>query len=128
MKRVIVPLVLLLLLIGCAQSQTGSSQQPQASYTPDNSPDAQKVSVRALDTGLYDNAQITVKAGQPVEFIFSADKGSGCGRQLLIPAFNVNMVSKDGEPHTATFTPQKPGTYEYHCGMKMFRGKLVVTN
>ena len=111
------------LLAGCAQQPQSSSRSELSSGV--SSVDAQKVSVRALNTGLYDKTEVTIKAGQPVEFTFSADKDSGCGRQLLIPKFGVNLVSQNGEPHTVTFTPKEPGVYEYHCGMNMFRGKLL---
>lgn len=112
----------LILLLGCAQQQENSSQ---IGNSQELSGDAQKVSVRALNTGFYDKSEILVKAGQPVQFTFSADKDSGCGRQLLIPSFGVNLISQNGESKTVTFTPQNPGTYEYHCGMKMFRGKII---
>ena len=86
----------------------------------------QKVSVRALNTGFYDKLEVRVKAGMPVELSFSADPDSGCGRELMIPEFGVDLLSKNGETKTATFTPQKAGTYGYFCGMRMFNGKLIV--
>ncbi len=110
-------------LAGCAQQQESGSNLALSSEI--SSVDAQKVSVRALNTGFYDKTEISVKAGQPVEFTFSADTDSGCGRQFLMPKFGVNLVSTNGEPHTVTFTPKEPGVYEYHCGMKMFNGKLI---
>lgn len=83
----------------------------------------QVVLVKALGTGGYDKPEIRVKAGVPVKLKFSADQNSGCGRQLIISEFGVNMVSKNGETKEASFTPQK-GVYAYRCGMNMFRGKL----
>ncbi|MFH1200613.1 MAG: cupredoxin domain-containing protein [Candidatus Micrarchaeota archaeon] len=83
----------------------------------------QIVSIRALDTGAYDKQEVHVKAGIPVKFEFSADAGAGCGKLLVIPGFNVRLVSGGGETQSAQFTPQK-GVYAYRCGMNMFRGKL----
>ena len=111
------------LLAGYAQqTQNNSNQEFFSEASPT---DMQKVSVHALNTGFYDKTEVTVKAGQPVEFTFSADEDSGCWRQLLIPKFGVSLISKNGESHTVTFTPKQPGIYEYHCGMKMFNGKLI---
>jgi len=86
----------------------------------------QSVSLRATPSG-YDKATITVKAGVPVNFEFSADPRSGCGRQLIIDNVGVNLVSQSGEKVSATFTPPTPGRYAYHCGMNMFRGTLIAT-
>lgn len=84
----------------------------------------QAVSLRGTPYG-YDKTRISVKAGQPVKFDFSADPNSGCGRQVIIDNVGVNLVSRNGETVSATFTPPSPGIYRYHCSMNMFRGELV---
>lgn len=86
---------------------------------------AQVVAVRALASGGYDNPTVNVRAGIPVRFDFSADPRSGCGRQLIIDNVGVNLVSRNGETVSATFTPKTPGQYRFHCGMNMFRGVLI---
>ncbi len=86
---------------------------------------AQLVSVRAETYG-YDHPAIQVEANKPVEFHFSADPNAGCGRQLILDGFNVNLVSQGGAEQVATFTPTAPGTYNFHCGMNMWRGTLTV--
>lgn len=89
----------------------------------------QVVSVRALSSGGYDNPTLNVKAGSPVRLDFSADPGAGCGRQLIIDnvGTKVNLVSRNGETVSATFTPPTPGQYRFHCGMNMFRGVLIAS-
>ncbi len=87
---------------------------------------AQTVTLHASAYG-YDQDTLTVKAGQPVNFRFSADPGAGCGRQVIIDNFGVNLVSRNGETVSATFTPKTAGEYSFHCGMNMFRGKLIAT-
>lgn len=84
----------------------------------------QVVSVHATGSG-YDHSSLQVRAGTPVEFHFSATN-AGCGSQLILDGFNVNLVSRNGEDQVARFTPTQPGTYAYHCGMNMFRGTLSV--
>ncbi|MEM2138343.1 MAG: cupredoxin domain-containing protein [Candidatus Anstonellaceae archaeon] len=86
--------------------------------------EVQVVSLRGTPYG-YDKSRISVKAGQPVKFDFSADPASGCGRQVIIDNVGVNLVSRNGETVSATFTPPAPGIYKYHCSMNMFRGELV---
>jgi plastocyanin len=89
--------------------------------------DVQDVYIRAKNDGTYDKGEVTVKAGSPVRLHFTADPDAGCGRQMVIYGLNVKAISKSGEEDIVEFTPQKAGTYEYNCGMRMWRpGKLVV--
>ncbi|MFH1780269.1 MAG: cupredoxin domain-containing protein [Candidatus Micrarchaeota archaeon] len=91
-----------------------------------SSSEVQEVELKALSTGSYDKQTLTVKAGIPVKLTFSAEKNAGCGRQLVIPDFGVNLVVNAGEFKTVEFTPVKTGEYAYRCGMNMFRGVLRV--
>ena len=75
----------------------------------------------------YDKSQITVRRGVPVRLHFTAHN-AGCGNQLVIYGLGVNAVSR-GEEQIVEFTPEKEGTYEYNCGMRMFPpGKLIVVS
>lgn len=103
---------------GQASAQPVAGRQAQG--------EAQEVYIHALPTGAYDRPEVRVKAGEPVRLHFIADPGSGCGAQLLMEEFAVNLVSRNSAEQVATFTPQKPGTYEYHCGMHMFVGRMIV--
>ncbi len=107
--------------------------QPAAGAQP---PDAggqpaaaiQDVYIKALGTGSYDNPQVSVKKGTPVRLHFSAQANAGCGRAFYLDGFNVKLISYSGEEQVAEFTPQQEGTFAYHCGMNMFRGRMVVTS
>jgi plastocyanin domain-containing protein len=87
------------------------------------------VSIRALASGAYDNPNPTVKSGVPVRLDFTAEPGSGCGAQLIVDGLGarVNLVSRNGQTVSATFSVPKPGQYRFHCGMNMFRGVLTAT-
>ncbi|MFA5106239.1 MAG: cupredoxin domain-containing protein [Candidatus Micrarchaeia archaeon] len=114
---------------GGAYSQRASQPQAVAAAQQGNAGPAgavQDVYIHALPTGSYDKPEVHVKAGNPVRLHFIADPGSGCGAQLLMEEFNVNLISRNSAEQVATFTPSKPGTYEYHCGMHMFVGRMVV--
>ena len=50
------------------------------------------------------------------------------GRAFYLDGFNVKLISYSGEDKVAEFTPQQEGTFAYHCGMNMFRGRMVVTS
>jgi len=100
---------------------------PQNAPAPVSAPQVQDVYVKALSTGTYDKPEVAVQKGVPVRFHFSAESGAGCGRVLVMEEFGVNLVSRNGEEQVAEFTPQDVGTYEYHCGMHMFVGRMVVS-
>lgn len=99
----------------------GSQAQEQVA-----APTVQEVSLRATQYG-YTPPNLNVKVGQPVKFDFSADSNVGCGRQVIIDGVNVNLVSRNGETQSATFTLSAPGQYRYHCPMNMFQGVLTAS-
>ena len=83
--------------------------------------------IKALNSFSYNPQQVTVKKGQLTKIHFTAESNVGCGRQLVVYGMNLNAVSKNGEEQVIEFTPQKEGTFEYNCGMRMMKpGKLVV--
>lgn len=87
-------------------------------------PGTQDVYVRALNTGLYSQDTIIVKAGEPVCFHFVAEEGSGCGGTMVIPDYQITFSSTNGQEAKAQFTPTK-GNHSYSCPMRMFRGTLI---
>lgn len=106
--------------------QAVQGQPPDAAQAPSAAGGVQDVYLKATASG-YDKSEIVVKKGVPVRFHFSA-KNAGCGSLLVIYGLDVKVVSQNGEEKVVEFTPQKEGTYEYNCGMRMFDpGKFVVT-
>jgi hypothetical protein len=108
--------------------QLGSKDNISIISNTTNEAEPQQVSVIALGTGTYDKTQITVKKGIPVNFSFTAERSSGCGKALYIPEFNIRLVSGNGETKSAVFTPEKAGKFVYRCGMDMFHGELIVVD
>ena len=111
---------------GAASGTTGGSAgaASSGSATGATAPaGSQQVSLTATGSG-YDKETIYVKAGVPVHFAFTAIN-AGCGSQLIIDKVGVQLVSRNGQTVYADFTPTAPGSYNYHCGMNMFRGVLV---
>jgi cytochrome c oxidase subunit II len=78
----------------------------------------------------FEPARIEVKVGEPVEIVFtSADTKHGFACKEL--GLEKVVFSKD-EPAKVTFTPEKPGTYEFKCakfcglGHGKMKGEIVV--
>jgi cytochrome c oxidase subunit 2 len=79
----------------------------------------------------FEPSKIEVKAGEPVEITFrSADTKHGFACKEL--GLEKVVFTKD-EPATVTFTPEKPGTYEFKCarfcglGHGKMKGEIVVS-
>lgn len=102
----------------------GTQTQNPGSATAGN--EIQEITIKALPSGDYDNPSLKVKAGVPVRLTFIAEPGSGCGQFFVMEEFNIRLISRNGAAVTADFIPTKAGEYPYHCGMWMFKGKLMV--
>jgi plastocyanin domain-containing protein len=76
--------------------------------------------------GGYDPSQIVVQAGQIVRLKFERKDPSSCLEQVLIPDFHIAADLPLNQVISVEFTPEKPGTYLFTCGMNMFRGAIAV--
>lgn len=78
-----------------------------------------------LQSGKYPD--ITVKAGEPVEWTIKASKEdiNGCNYKAVLQDFGVEQVFEEGE-NVIEFTPTETGTYTYSCWMGMITGTVHV--
>ena len=83
--------------------------------------------VRIAVRGGYDPARIEVRAGRPVRLLFRRDEVEGCSDTVLLPEWGIAQRLPAYEETLVEFTPEKPGEYEFTCGMHMLRGSIVVT-
>lgn len=72
--------------------------------------------------GGYEPSQIVVQAGQPVRLNFARKDPSSCLEEVRFPDFRIAQELTLNQVTPIEFTPEKPGKYEFHCGMNMFRG------
>jgi YHS domain-containing protein/plastocyanin len=97
----------------------GSKPQPGAKR-----PEIQRATI--VINGQYQPATVTIRAGRPVELTFVRQEASGCGDVVQFPSLGVKRTLKTGEKAVVSFTPSKPGTVPFTCGMSMYRGQVVV--
>jgi plastocyanin domain-containing protein len=76
--------------------------------------------------GGYEPSQIVVKVGQPVRLNFDRKDPSSCLEEIRFPDFRIAQALPLNQITTIEFTPEKPGRYEFTCGMNMFRGVVDV--
>jgi plastocyanin domain-containing protein len=76
--------------------------------------------------GGYEPSQIAVRAGQLVRLNFVRRDPSSCLEEVLFPDFHIVRELPLNRVTLIEFVPDKPGRYEFTCGMNMFRGVLEV--
>jgi plastocyanin domain-containing protein len=76
--------------------------------------------------GGYQPSSIMVKVGQPVRLNFTRREASTCGEEIVIPDFGKRAHLPQDQTVPIEIMPDKPGEYEFVCGMNMMRGKLIV--
>ncbi|NJO72568.1 MAG: cupredoxin domain-containing protein [Leptolyngbyaceae cyanobacterium RM1_406_9] len=76
--------------------------------------------------GGYEPSQIVVQAGQPVRLNFDRKDPSSCLEEVRLPDFRIAQELPLNQVTAIEFTPNKPGRYEFTCGMNMFRGVVNV--
>ncbi|MBA3440694.1 MAG: cupredoxin domain-containing protein, partial [Pyrinomonadaceae bacterium] len=96
-------------------SSTGANQPAPA--------DGIKVSVSSAG---YTPSRIEVQKGKPIKLAFYRSDGENCGDEVVFPALNLRKKLPVGETTVVEVTPAESGELAFTCGMKMFRGTLVV--
>ena len=76
--------------------------------------------------GGYQPSTIIARAGERLRLNFTRREASLCGEEVIIPDFGKRAHLPENTSVTLEVTPQKPGEYEFTCGMNMYRGKLIV--
>lgn len=76
--------------------------------------------------GGYQPASIVVRAGLPLRLNFTRRESSLCGEEVVLPEFGKRAHLPENKTVALEIVPQKPGEYEFTCGMNMYRGKLIV--
>lgn len=76
--------------------------------------------------GGYTPDTVRVKSGSPVQLVFDRKENIVCSSELVIPEFGIKRRLTAFGKTTIEFTPDKPGTYPFSCGMNMLHGTIIV--
>ena len=98
-----------------------AAQRPVVASATGSGPQA----VRIVVDGGYSPSVVTVEAGRPVRLEFERRESSGCTEEVVVPDFGIRTFLPAHRITPVQFTPARPGTYEFTCGMGMVRGRLV---
>ena len=84
-----------------------------------------KVVVNADNHG-YKPHTVTFKVGKPAQLKFIPSDNMGCMNEVVSRDLNFDEKLDGKKDVTIDIPTDKPGTYNYACGMDMFHGKVVV--
>ena len=76
--------------------------------------------------GGYSPDIIEVERGKPVQLSFYRDEENSCSEELLMPDFSIRRDLPAFKTTLVELLPDRPGRFEFTCGMGMLRGSIVV--
>lgn len=96
----------------------------QAMAVKSNDKGVQEINV--VVKGGYSPNRIEVQKGRPVRLNFRREESNSCTEQVILADFHIVKNLPEGETVPIEFTPEQSGTFSFHCGMNMVRGKIIV--
>jgi plastocyanin domain-containing protein len=85
----------------------------------------QSVRINITERG-YQPASFGLRKDIPARITFVRKTEDECGREIVIPAYNIRRELPVNKPVAVSFTPRKAGSFSFACGMDMMRGKVIV--
>ena len=86
--------------------------------------DVQRIRIEVK--GGYTPAVVKVRAGGPVRLDFFRDETNSCTEEVVLPEFGIRTYLPAYQTTAVEFTPMKPGSFDFSCGMGMVHGRLIV--
>jgi plastocyanin domain-containing protein len=108
--RMMAMAALLMLAVGCSSADAAREQRVKISVT-------EKGFVPAV---------VTVQSGRPVTLLVTRRTARTCATEFVLKTHGINEKLPLGKTVVIRFTPERPGTLDYACGMDMIKGKIVV--
>jgi plastocyanin domain-containing protein len=90
--------------------------------------DAIKTSVNGeiIVRGGYKPSIIKVQANQETKLTFLRKDENSCLEEIVIPDFKIKEYLPMNTPVSIRITPTHKGEFDFHCGMNMYHGKIIV--
>jgi plastocyanin domain-containing protein len=85
----------------------------------------QEATINILNNGYRPN-RLRVKSGQPVKLTLQSKDTYSCALSFVLKEFGINTFLEANDTKTFTFTPNKPGKYQFTCSMGMYSGVMEV--
>lgn len=124
-KKAVAALGGLLLLVAAILAATRATRALSPSQAAQHDGSAQSATIKLTQAG-YQPDTLKLQQGVPARLTFVRLTDKTCGKELLIPEYEIRRALPLNEPVIVEFTPRKSGEFVFTCGMGMLRGKLIV--
>lgn len=81
-----------------------------------------------VEDGVYNPSVIDAVVGRPLTLRFLRKDSSPCSKTVLFEDFGISEELPLNKSKDIVITPSKTGHFEFTCQMKMYRGRLEVSN
>lgn len=82
--------------------------------------------VDILVDGGYKPSVIKIKKGRKITISLLRKDTNSCLEEFILPDYKIKKYLPLNEKVEIEITSSKTGTFTFHCGMNMFRGKILV--
>ncbi|MCZ2492114.1 cupredoxin domain-containing protein [Dellaglioa carnosa] len=96
----------------------------QSTAIADVKADTQSVDIEV--NGGYSVETVILKQGVPAVLNFKRLDSSSCLDHVVFPEFCINRELPKGEVETIEIDTSQVGTFQWACGMDMFRGNVII--
>ncbi|GFZ26523.1 cupredoxin domain-containing protein [Lactobacillus corticis] len=87
---------------------------------------SKKQNAKIVVDGGYKPEVVHFKQGQPAQVAFHAKNVNGCLSHVVFKDLNVDSDLTAQKVTKINIPTDKPGEYNFACGMDMFHGKIVI--
>lgn len=83
-------------------------------------------SIDILVEGGYSPDTISIPKGKTTRINFLRRDENSCLEEVILSDFKIKKFLPLNKKVRISITPDKPGVYNFSCGMQMFHGKIIV--
>ena len=81
-----------------------------------------------VDKNGFSPSTIELEAGHKVNLVFNRADRNNCGSTVVFPKLKVRKALPVGKDVIVSFTPREAGQMTFTCGMKMYKGSIVIAD
>lgn len=85
-----------------------------------------KNGVEILVDGGYKPSKLELKLGKKSTLSFLRTDKNSCLEEIVIPDFKIKKYLPVGKKVDIEIVANKKGKFDFHCGMNMYRGQIIV--
>jgi plastocyanin domain-containing protein len=115
---------LALFSLGLFGLAVGSPAPVHAEAKPETQKTVREVEITVK--GGYQPGRIELRQGEHVRLKFVRKEYNNCTREVVFPKLDIKRELPTNKPVLIDLPLLAPGEYEFHCGMNMIKGLLVV--